>query len=954
MSRDDIDIPEVFRRAMEEWGEEGDGGDRGGKRPPLPNQPQPSNRTNRLLILAVVIFFLLLSFNWIVSTYTEWLWFQEIDYVSVWVKQWGFRLGAFVIAFLLAFVLMFFNWRIARRRALRHTPPFNPNFLKLPGVNWIIAGVSFVFAFGFAGTIGAQWSSYLRYVYRVSYGLKDPIFNQDISFYLFELPVYENIQAWLLALLVVVLIGLVVIYAINNLPELQRGTWRPHESKIFRQHVALIGTFILLLWAVGYIFDIFNLMYSPRGVVFGASYTDMNASVYALVLQMILMVLAAIMIFINVFRLTIRPLLITAALWLAATIIVGGIIPSFIQRYSVEPNEVPRETPYISNNIRYTREAFGLEGIESLPYEIGEPLTSADILQNTELFRNIRLWDYRPLQQTYTQLQALRSYYKFGEVDIDRYEIDGETRQIMLGTRELEKSELSNQSWVNRKLEFTHGYGIVMNPVDQFTEDGQPVFFVKDFPPKTEFEALEVTRPEIYYGELDNDPVFVASARDEFNYPSGDRNVYTRYEGDGGVLLNNVFKRLAFAFRLGNSNILLSNDINNQTRIQFHRRIQDRIHQITPFLALDEDPYNVIWNGRLMWMQDAYTFSDKFPYATPVGNVNYIRNAAKIVVDAYNGDVTYYISDPDDPIIRSYERAFPGLFKPFSDMPEGLQAHVRYPNDLFEIQTQQYLRYHMTDVRVFYNQEDVWEIPQEVFEDNQIPMEPYYVNMPLPGSDELEYLLIQPYTPRGKINMVAWLAARNDPPNYGELVVYELPKQELVFGPLQIEGRIDQEPTISEQFSLWNQQGSSIIRGNLLVLPINNNFLYVEPIYLVSETSALPELKRVIVASNNRIVMEETLTEAIISVFTDRAPIIPPPEAEVEQPTEIEDETETTSPPTTGTIEVDAEVQALIQSANDHYLAAEAAQREGDWATYGEELDALQEDLNRLLELTGQ
>lgn len=955
MSRDDIDIPEVFRRAMKEWGEEGSGGDRGGKRPPLPNQPKPSNRTNRLLIIAGIIFILLLSFNWIVSIYTEWLWFQSIDYAAAWLKQWGVRLGAFGTAFLLAFFLMLFNWRIARRRALTHTPSFNPNFLKLPGVNWIISGISFFLAFGFAGAIGAQWPSYLRYAYRVAYGLNDPIFNQDVSFYLFELPIYESIQAWVLALLVVILIGLVIIYAINHLPELQRGTWRPHESKVFRQHVALIGTFILLLWAVGYVFDIFNLVYSPRGVVFGASYTDMNASVYALVIQMVLMIAAAIMLFINVFRLTIRPLLITAALWLAATIIVGGIIPSFIQRYSVEPNEVVRETPYIANNIRFTREAFDLEDIESFPYEIGQPLTANDILQNPEFFQNIRLWDYRPLQETYTQLQALRPYYRFGEIDIDRYELDGQVRQVMLGTRELEKSQLPNQSWVNRNLEFTHGYGIVVNPVDDFTEDGQPVFFVKDLPPETEFEALQVTRPEIYYGELDSEPVFVGSKRDEFSYPSGDTNdsnVYTRYEGTGGVLLDSFFKRLAFAFRLGNSNILLSNDITNETRIQFHRQIQERIRQITPFLALDEDPYNVIWDGRLMWMQDAYTLSDKFPYATPIDNINYIRNAVKIVVDAYNGDVTYYISDPDDPIIRTYARAFPDLFKPFSDMPEGLQKHIRYPNDLFELQSRQYLRYHMTDERIFYNQEDVWEIPQEVFGTEQVPMEPYYVNMPLPGSNEIEYLLIQPYTPRGRTNMISWLAARNDPPHYGELMVYELPGQELIFGPLQVEGRIAQEPVISQQFSLWNQQGTRIIRGNLLVLPINHNFLYVEPIYLVSETSSLPELKRVIVVSGNRIAMEETLTEAIVAVFAGTAQTIPPPETEEAVPPETAVDAQATRPPGTGTIEVDAQVQALIESANEHYLAAEAAQRAGDWATYGTELEALQADLTRLLELT--
>jgi uncharacterized membrane protein (UPF0182 family) len=637
-------------------------------------------------------------------------------------------------------------------------------------------------------------------------------------------------------------------------------------------------------------------------------------------------------------------------LWLAVTLLRGGLYPGLLQRYAVEPNEIERERPYIAYNIEYTRLAFGLDRVETRPFTIGDNLSEADLAENEALLQNVRLWDYRPLQAAYQQLQALRTYYQFNEVDIDRYQIDGEQRQVMLAVRELNKADLPFSSWVNRNLEFTHGYGLVMNPVNRATSDGQPEFFIQDLPPRSTTD-IEITRPEIYYGEITTDAVFVGSGREEFNYPSGNENVYTSYEGLGGVPLNNFLKRLAFAIRLGETNVLLSDEIDANTRVQFHRQITQRVQQITPFLELDSDPYIVVWNGRLVWMLDGYTTSDQFPYATPVGNINYIRNSVKITVDAYDGTVTYYITDENDPIIQTYARAFPNLFQTLDEMPEELQAHIRYPEDLFNIQMQQYLRYHMQDVRVFYNQEDKWEIPNELFDVEQQPqpIEPYYVTMPLPGTDELEYLLIQPFTPAEKSNMVAWAAARNDLPNYGQLIVYELPKQELIYGPIQIEARIDQEPEISQQFSLWNQRGSRIIRGNLLVIPINQKFLYVEPIYLQSDTSALPELKRVIVASDTRIAMRTTLDEALAALM-DAAP------------SQIVVETDTAETPSTGVetpapveaIEVDASVEELIQSANAHFEAAEAAQRAGDWATYGQEIDALQRDLEQLMILSGQ
>ncbi|MCB8949295.1 MAG: UPF0182 family protein [Ardenticatenaceae bacterium] len=954
MSRDNWDIPEVFRRAMEEagWegnkGEGGEGNDGGKPRPPFPNRPQSPRGSRRGWWIFAILFLLFISINWIVGVYTDWLWFSELNYQNVWLTRWSYQFFSFVAFFIITFLILWGNWQLARRRAIKATPPFNPKFLQISGVKWILTGIALFLSFGFASSIAVRWDEFLLFLNRVPFGTNDPIFNRDISFYLFELPVYEALQQWLVSLLLLATLGVLAIYAVNNVLDIQRGKWRPWESAVLRQHVALLAGIILLLWASGNMFEIFNLNYSARGVVFGASYTDVNASLYALYGQIAFMVLAALVMFFNVFRLSLRPLLVAGGLWLLTTIIVGGIYPALLQRYEVEPNELVRETPYIQYNIDFTRLGFNLDKIETRQFEQVDPLSQSDLAANSEVLNNIRLWDYRPLNDTYTQLQALRPYYVFGEVDIDRYEIDGQIRQVMLATRELDKSKLPSLSWVNEKLEFTHGYGIVMNPVDRFTADGQPEFFIKNLPPESEIPQ-EVTRPEIYYGEFTNDEVFVGSDRDEFSYPSGNENVYSSYEGTGGVPLDTFLKRLAFAVRLGDTNVLLSDEINTQTRIQIHRQIQERVRMITPFLELDSDPYIVLTDeGNLIWVQDAFTYSRRFPYATPDAqtNINYIRNAVKITIDAYNGTVNYYIADEQDPIIQSYSNAFPGLFKPFSAMPENLQNHLRYPEDLFNIQTQQYLRYHMTDVRVFFNQEDVWQIPQEVFEGNQQPMEAYYVIMPLPGESESEYLLIQPFNPTGKDNMIAWMAVRNDPANYGELVVYELPKQELVFGPLQVESRIDQEPDISQQFSLWDQGGSNVIRGNLLVIPLNDSFLYVEPVYLRADTSALPELKRVIVATDTRIAMGTSLDGALSALLLET-----PGDIEV-----VEEDGEITAVEPTTPVEtapLDATVEELISAADAHFEAAQTAQRNGDWATYGAELNALEETLNRLVELTG-
>ncbi len=977
MSKEDYEIPEVFRRAMEDAGWQTSGGDPGqqGPRRPLPQPDQPSS-FNRWLILIALLLLGLFSIGSLATFYTDFLWFEHLGFQEIFSRQLTTRVIIFAIAFAIAALILLGNWIVARRSAIADTPPDTPQVLRSSLARWtiIIAGV--VMALLFAGAAAGQWDPFLRYIYRVPFDIVDPIFNRDIGFYMFELPIYEFIQGWLLSILFVTLLGLVPIYAINNLSDIQRGAWRPFSSPALRRHLLLVGAVFLIVWGVGYFFDIYRLLYSPRGVAFGASYTDMTASLWLLRIQLVLVLLTAAVMLLNIFRPSLRLLAITGGAWVITTLLLSSLLPAFLQRYVVEPNELTLEEPYIINNIEFTRQAFKLDEIQTEVFGEVADLSVDNLLENEESLRNIRLWDYRPLQQTYQQLQALRPYYEFGEVDIDRYTIDGEQRQVMLSARELNKDRLPAPSWVNRNLEFTHGYGIVMNPVNEVTPEGQPDFFIKDLPPQSNIE-LEVTQPEIYFGELTNDAVYVSSGREEFSYPSGDENVYTTYQGTGGVLLDSFLKRVAFAIRQSDANVLLTSDINDQTRIQFKRQIQERIRTLTPFLELDGDPYIVVHEGKLVWIQDAYTYSNDYPYSTPINvtvrpsvasttpasanlpqpmrSVNYIRNAAKITIDAYNGDVNYYIADADDPIIQTYTGVYPDVFQPLEAMPAGLREHLRYPVDLFWVQARQYLTYHMEDVRVFYNKEDLWQIPNEIFDTVEQTIEPYFVTLALPGASDLEYLLVMPFTPATRNNMIGWMAARNDGENYGELIVYELPKQELVFGPMQIEGRIDQDPAISQQFSLWDQRGSRVIRGNLLVLPMNDSFLYIEPIYLLSDTNALPELRRVIAASNKGIAMEETLGEAIaalaLTTVVDSEIETTDDGAEVTAP---DDGTAAVPQPTPVPSALDATVEELVTSANERFEAAQEAQRNGDWTAYGQELEALQRDLEQLLRLSEQ
>ncbi len=627
-----------------------------------------------------------------------------------------------------------------------------------------------------------------------------------------------------------------------------------------------------------------------------------------------------------------RPWILIAggALWVLAAGGVGGVYPILMQQFDVQPNELIKELPYIENNIEFTRRAYGLDKIQASEFGSLTDLSAEALAGAEPTLRNIRLWDYRPLGETYGQIQEIRSYYEFVDVDVDRYYLDGEYRQVTLSAREMATEQLQSRTWVNDHLQFTHGYGLAMSPVSEVTPEGLPELLVRDLPPRTA-PGLEITRPEIYYGEKTDSYVFVHSTIQEFDYPSGDQNVFSTYQGSGGVRLDSPLKRAAFAYRFGDVSVVLSEYLTPDTQVMLYRNIHQRVRQVAPFLLYDSDPYLVLVGGRLIWLQDAYTATDMYPYSQPYDSrFNYIRNPVKVSIDAYNGDMTFYIVDPNDPLAQAYAAIFPDLFRPLTEMPEGLRAHLRYPEGLFIIQAEMNNTYHMQDPTVFYNKEDLWAVAHDLSEGTEQPMQPYYVTMALPGDSQQEFILIQPFTPANKQNMVAWMAARSDGDNYGKLLLYQFPKQELIYGPLQIEARIDQDPTISSQLSLWHQRGSRVIRGNLLVIPIGKSLLYVEPLYLQAETGQLPELKRVIVASGGQVIMASTLDQALAGL--GGAPVVPA-EPEVGEPEGVNE---------------------LAISALEHYTRAQEYLRSGDWTGYGTELEAMRSDLEDLVEATGQ
>jgi len=824
------------------------------------------------------------------------------------------------------------------RRAMEAVPHVAEKQHPIETVNsrWITRGMaaaSVVFGFLSSAGLASLWQDALLYLKGTSYGAVDPIFGRDISYYFFDLPFFQELYQALQGLVVVNISVVLIFYLATRTIRFPNG--RPYADRGVKAHLTVLLASVLGLKAWSFILDMYMLVYSTRGITYGASYTDVHA--YALALRVLagLGAIAALALLINIFRSGLRLTVAALVMMAVLSLLLGEVYPAFVQRFVVEPNELAKETPYIKHNIEMTREAYGLDAIKEYYYEAGQELTYSDVANSVAL-DNIRLWDWRPLLQVYSQLQEMRLYYEFREVDLDRYWLDGRYRQVMIAARELNPSQIQNKTWINEKLQYTHGYGVVVSPVNEVTAEGLPRFLVSDVPPRTQIAELAVSRPEIYYGELTNNYVIVNTKTPEFDYPRGDDNAQTYYEGIGGVELSNVLVRLLFAVRMRDPKILLSREITSRSRIMFYRNILERAKRVAPFLKYDQDPYLVIADGRLFWLLDAYTTTSFFPYSTPTrGWGNYVRNAVKVVIDAYNGTIRFYISDPSDPIVRTYDRMFPGLLMSLEAMPDELRSHLRYPEDLFALQASVYAAYHMDSPTVFYNREDLWSIPQEIVGSSSLAMTPYYVTLQMPDSNRPEFVLMLPFTPARKDNMVAWLAARNDAPNYGELIVYKFPKHELTYGPMQIEARIDQDSEISQLITLWSRSGSSVYRGNQLVIPIQNGLLYVEPVYLQAEQSQMPELKRIVVATGARLAMGSTLDEALRSLFR------------VEQ-----DESRSERQRTPQSELSDGSVAQLIKQAVKEYEMAKGRLQQGDWAGYGESMEQLEkvlQDLNSLV-----
>jgi len=881
-----------------------------------------------------------------VPLYTDWLWFQEVGFTTVFTTRLQLSGWLFIALGAAVFVFLFANLSVAARTAPPDVLWELEDQLGLPGraileplVRRLLLPVIAVISFFAGARATGAWTTVLEYVNRTAFGQADPLFGRDLGFYFFVLPFWRLLYGWATALVAGTLILVAAVYVLQrSLVLTARG---PRLAAGARTHLLGLAAVLLLLRGAGFWLDRFDLLFSPRGVVFGASYSDVHASLPVLQWLVVLAVLCAAACVFQMFRpgwrFLVAGLVVLVVLWVAGL----GIAPALLQSYRVKPNELVYERPYIENNIRMTRQAYALDRVVEKDFAAEDNLNAAALERNNLTIKNIRLWDHRPLLTTYGKLQEIRTYYKFRDVDVGRYTLGGEYRQVTLSARELSYRDLPSRGWINEHLTYTHGYGLVVGPVNRISPEGLPEFFIKDIPPVVTGGMPKITRPEIYYGELGNEYVFVRTRSQELDYPSGDQNVYTRYEGRGGIPVNSLVRKAAFAARFGALNVLLSNDLTPESRVMIYRDVGARVQEAAPFLKFDRDPYLVIGaDGRLVWMVDGYTTSDRYPYATPVRGFNYIRNSVKATVDTFHGTVSYYIADPEDPVVRTYAKAFPGLLKPLAEMPKDLQAHIRYPEDLFTVQARMYATYHMQDPQVFYNKEDLWVVPRLPQEGRDREMEPYFTIMRLPGEPKEEFVLLSGFNPSGRDNMIALMVARMDPPQYGGLIAYQFPKQKLVFGPRNIQARINQDPVISQQIALWNQQGSRVITGTLLAIPIEQSLIYVQPLYLAAaEQGALPELRRVVVAYGNNIAMEPTLEAALGRVFGTRVR----GDEQAARPTERAAAAAPGGPPGPA-------LSAGVQRAWEAWQRGQEALRRGDWATYGQEQKRVEEALRQLRE----
>ncbi|MFP4400718.1 MAG: UPF0182 family protein [Candidatus Woesearchaeota archaeon] len=905
--------------------------------------PKKARSIAQGVLISLIILIFIFSSRLVVMI-TDYMWFKSLSIESVFLTELKAKILLFAIAAGASFIFLGINFLISTK--INKSENFISGKIKI----FLALGIAII-----AGLIfSSQWMTTLQYMNQSSFNLTEPVFNRDVSFYIFSLPFYNAALNFIFGLLLVT--GVIV--ALDYLQSILKNIFKPQYTqdpssmpsysfnikalKIKKKpltHLTILGALFFILLAVRHYLTRFSIMYSEKGIVVGAGYTDVMVTLPIFKIMMILALVVTVTFFLYLFIISKQPklkkrhiLLYITGLYVVFGFLGPTVVPEFFQSLRVSPNEINLEKPYIENNIEFTRIAYGLDDVSEIDVPVYNNLSMDLLEQESETVKNIRILDRRPLRETYKQTQEIRLYYDLSGIDIDRYYINGNYTSVLLAPRELDQNQITEnaKTWVNLHLVYTHGFGIVMSPVNKVTDQGLPDHLIKDIPPKysVEDESINIIEPRVYYGEKDNQYIIVNTGTREFDYPKGNENEYIHYDGFGGINLDTFGKKILMALRFGDIKLLLSSDIKPESRIKFTRNILSRARKITPFFGFDSDPYIVISEGRLKWIIDAYTVSNYFPYSEKYGNINYIRNPVKIVLDAYNGDINYYVIEPEEPIIQTLDKIYPELFSDYEDMPESLKDHVRYPKDLFKIQSKIYQTYHMTDPTVFYNKEDAWETPTEIYGVGQeVEVDPYHIIMKLPGEDKEEFILMSTFTPIRKNNMISWIAARSDGEDYGKLLVYRFPKDKLVYGPLQIEAKFDQDSEISQQLTLWSQQGSRVTRGNLIIIPIENNILYVEPLYIQAETGQLPELKRVLVSDGERVVMEETLGKAFVALFGG------------ELPDEIDDNDEDQD---------GLNNQELIEQANDYYDMILDAMRNNDWGNIGVNFDRLGNILGRL------
>ncbi len=949
--------------------------------------------------LILILFILSALFFGLINFWTDLLWFKELGYISVFLKKLVTQVQIGVPLFVILFIVSFFYLKLIKRgyyKKVQSTEVVNEKSL-----GRITLGIAGIFSFLITLLVASQlWFEVLKFTNSTGFGIADPIYNLDISFYIFKLAFIQQLNQIVLGI-VIGYIAITVIYYLILLsvrtpqifeeapgPETYEepgaynsefsgqgfggnggafgnmggafgefaknfAGWqgspqshRPVSSKkqfdednfkqlvnIASKQLIVLGVIFFLMVGVNFFLKQYDLLYSHTGVLYGAGYTDINITLWVYRILMALSVVSAVTFVIGIAGRKFKTVLTVPVIMIVIGMLGSGAA-YVVQNWVVSPDEINKESQYLERNIKYTRYAYGLDDVNVKSFSASNNLTFNDIQNNQETISNIRINDYIPVETFYNQTQSIRQYYTFNDVDVDRYMINGEYTQTFLSTREIDESKIRSE-WLNQHLKYTHGYGITLSRVDKVTPSGQPDVLIDSIPPVSRVAEITITRPEIYFGESTKNYILVGTDEEEFDYPHGDSNTYTTYEGEAGIKLN-LLNRLMFAVREQSAKLLVSTNINSESKIIIYRNIMERVQKIMPQLIYEDDPYMVTVDGKLFWIIDAYTVSSYYPYSEPYDStksrVNYIRNSVKVVVDAYNGIVNFYLVDGEDPIANTFKEIYPALFKDFSQMPEGLQKHIRYPDTLFGIQANVYKRYHMSDVKVFYQGEDLWDVSKEIYGTTEVEMRPSYYIFKLPGEEKAEFLSSIPFTPKDKKNMIGLLVARNDGEHYGELVLYQLPKSRLIYGPMQIEAMIDQNTEISKEFSLWNSSGSTYSRGNMFVIPIEESLLYVEPVYLEATNSSIPEVKRVIVAYGESIAYKPTLGEALESLFGSEGTT----------------SNQSAAGNSSGQTPTNFTHGELITLAQDAFAKAQEAQRSGDWATYGKYLSQLEEYLNLL------